>query len=94
MSSNRILGLTIGLSVVGLAEAAAARPCLLGPDDRPVATREVSAPQARAKGHEASVHGLTRTPGPCEAEPAGARTMLNGGKKPTPRMLSPQRDDH
>jgi hypothetical protein len=92
MSSNLLLGLTAALSVVGVSEVAAARPCLLGPDDRPAAARDAPTPPAAAKGHEPTVHPLARTPDPCEAEPTVAGTTLKRRKSP-PRMLAPQRAD-
>ncbi len=87
MSSNLFLGLTAAVSLVGLSEVAAARPCLLGPDDRPAAARHAPAPAAAAKAHPQA-----KTPDPCGVEPPVGRTMLKG-QKPLPRMLAPQRED-
>jgi hypothetical protein len=92
MPSSLFLGLTTALSVVGLSGVAAARPCLLGPDDLPVTAHAAPAPPA-AKAHGPKVHPQAKTPDPCGVEPPVARTMSKG-QKPLPRMLGPQHDDH
>jgi hypothetical protein len=93
MPSNLFLGLAAVLSVAGLSGAAAARPCLLGPDDRPAAARDAPAPSAAAKGHEPTVHPLARAPDPCDVDSKVDGTTLKRRKSP-PRMLAPQRADH
>ncbi len=92
MPSNLFLGLTAALFVVGSSALAAARPCLLGPDDRPSTAREAPVPPASAKELGPQVDPKARTPDPCEVEPPVGRTVLKRRKSP-PRMLAPQRDD-